>query len=415
MKVRLAMLVATAALAGCDGGTQVSTSAESIRAEQACAIPGLPGPLRQTIILIDEASLRRAPDAAALRELNGELVAAVSSFADAAAAVGNGTLAPRERVSLLLAPADGGGARTLFSGCAPALTAEERQRLEAQSGWKEDFTSSGAEDRIDSMADQYRTGLLGALLRAAQHAPEAPPPAPSEFIRTALVRSLRATPRLSDPALGLARIIMVAPAALRSVPAFASVAEARAAGFAAARPLGLNFAQAELNVAIAPRAETRDYAAAFFLGSGGNLASWSTQAPTALQPPPANVQNFAGEVEYGQYRFPIQLRLASTASGALVNSWVVVRGERPTATPLTGTLACGGERCRVLSDDGGFAQLWSPDPGGEPEFASDLPFGGMRSVEIMIDADRGMGRVFDNAVDEIAGRRDIRFTLRRAR
>lgn len=414
MRARRAWLAAALALAGCGEEASVTSATESIRAEQACAIRELPGPLRQTVILIDEASLRRAADAAALRELNRELVDAVGVFADASAAVGNGTLAPRERVSLMLAPADGGGARVLFSGCAPALTVEERQRLEGQSGWGEDFTSSGAEDRIDAMAQQYRTGLLGALLRAGQQAPEAQPPAPSDFTRTALVRSLRATPRLADPALGLARIILLAPAALQSVPTFGTVADARAAGFAAAGQAPLDLAQAEFNIAVAPRAEARDYVAAFLLGSGANLASWSSRAPSALGHVPTQVRTFAGEFLYGGARRPIRLRIASDSGGALVGSWIVIGGARARGVPLAGTIACAGERCRVTSDEGGFAQAWSRDPGGDPEFDPQLPFAGLRNVELIIDGNAGQGRVFDPFVDDVGGAPDIRFAFRRS-
>jgi len=412
---QFAWLAALAALAACSESTSPSAStAESIRAEEACAIRDLPVPMRQTVIMIDEASLRRAPDAAALRESNRELVEAVSAFADASAAVGNGTLSPRERVSLVLAPADGGGARVLFSGCAPALTVDERQRLEGQSSWGEDFTSSGAEDRIDAMALQYRTGLLGALLRAGQQAPEAQPPAPSDFVRTALVRSLRATPRLADPSLGLARVILIAPAALQSVPVFGSVADGRTAGFGAASQLGLDLAQTEFDVAVAPRTEARDYVAAFLLGSGANLASWSSRAPSALGHAPAQVRSFVGEFNYGGARRPIRLLIASDSNGALVNSWIVIGGSRARGVPLTGTIVCAGERCRVTSDEGGFAQAWSREPGGDPEFDPQMPFVGLRNVEIMIDGAQGQGRVFDPFVDDVGGSPDIRFNVRRA-
>ena len=418
MRRALLALLAFAALPGCEPDLSISSGGEGpARFEAACALPGLPTAQRQTLIILDQASLARAEDPDAFRERNPSLIPAVVAIADAQSAVASGALAARERVSLYLAPADGGGLRLLFTGCAPALSASELQRLREGSSAvgrvRDDFFASGAADRIEEQAGQYRSQLLGALQRAAAHAPENPPAQAADFAGTTLVRALRATPRLVDPALGLGRVVLIAPRALAAIPRLPDAAVARASGFAAARQLGLNLGLVELHVALAPAADGRDYAQAFFLASGANLVSWSTQGASSLPPPPSVVRAFAGEVQYGDRPYPIELRLNSDPAGLLVNSWLLVRGSRANATPLTGAVACAGERCRVTGDDGGFAQAWSTRPGGEPEFDPDMPFGGLRNVEIVIDGAAGQGRVFDSVVDEIGGRPDIRFTIRR--
>jgi hypothetical protein len=260
-------LLAAALLAGCDADVDLATAGDGpIRYEAACALPGLAVPQRQTVIVLDQASLALAEEPEAFRARNPDLVPTVIAVADATTAVANGALAPRERVSLY----------------------------------------------------------------------------------------------------------------------------------------------------VAPGTEGRDFAAALFLGSGANLASWSSRAPAALPPAPVTVRDYLGEVQYGTVSYPIQLRLASDSGGRLVNSWILVRGERPTGTPLTGSISCAGERCRVVGDDGGFAQAWSPAPGGQPEYDPNMPFGGLRNVEITIDGAQGQGRIFDHNVADVAGRPDIRFSFRRS-
>ena len=404
-------------MCACGGAGDIGDETGPLREEAACSIEGLSRPLRQTAILLDESSLRAAEDAQMLRARNRDLIDAVMAVAGAEAAVASGALAPRERVSLYLAPADGSALRLLFSGCAPALSAEERAGLEASSSATSDFMGSGEEDRIDSHAADYETSILGAIQRAAARAPQNALPRPRTFDASPLVQSLRATPRIGDPSAGISRLVIIAPRSFSAIPAFPGPAQARAAGFALAPQVGLDLSLVEINVALAPGAGQRDFASAFFLASGGQLASWSTRFPTGLSRAPTAVRSFSGEIDYGPARYPIVVRIAHDDTGQLTNSWLLLRGDRQYGIPITGTISCAGEQCRVRSDQSGFAQVWSAEAGGEPEFRPGLPFVGLRNIEITFDGPLGEGRVWDPVVDEIAGRErpEFRFRLRRDR
>jgi hypothetical protein len=417
MKFRALLISLSAVMVcACDGTVGAGEDTGPLREEAACSLPGLSRPLRQTAILIDEGSLRPAEDDAALRALNSDVLDAVMAVADPESSVASGALAPRERVSLYLAPVDGSALRLLFTGCAPSLSADERAALERNSSTLSDFTGSGAEDRIDTDAADYETMILGAIQRAAARARRQSPPRPRTFDASPLVQSLRATSRIGDPSAGLSRLVIIAPHSFSGIPAFATPTQARAAGFALASQVGLDLGLVEIDVALAPGANQRDFASAFFLASGGQLASWSTRFPTGLPRAPTAVRTFSGEIDYGPARYPVLVRIAQDYSGQLTSSWLLVRGERqPYGVPIAGAISCGGEQCRVRGDQSGFAQAWSATPGGEPEFGPDLPFGGLRNIEMIFDGPTGQGRIWDPAVDEIAGqaRPEFRFQLRR--
>jgi hypothetical protein len=412
---RLLIPVCSLIVCACDGATIGGDETESLREESACGLAGLSRPLRQTAILIEESSLRYAEDTQALRASNSDVIDAVMAVADAQTAVASGTLAPRERVSLYLAPVDGSALRLLFTGCAPALSTEERAGVHANASALREFTGSGEEDRIDGYASNYETMVLGAIQRAASHAPQAPLPSPRSFELSPLIQSLRATPRIGDPGAGISRLVIIAPRSFSAIATYPDAAQARAAGFALAPRVGMDLGLVEIDVALAPGAVQRDFASAFFLGSGGQLASWSTRFPTGLPRAPVAVRNFSGDVDYGPVRYPVTVRVAQDFSGQLTNSWVRLRGERQHSIPLAGAIVCNGEQCQVRGDQSGFAQALSPQVGGEPQFGPDLPFGGLRYIEITFDGSRGEGRVWDPIVREIAGqdRPEFRFQLRR--
>lgn len=418
---RLAWLSAAACaapwLAGCgDGGKPASAAQQAtIKFEAACDVAGLPRPVRQTAIVLDEQSIARS-DPAQFRARNPGVIDAVMAVADPVQAVDLGALAPRERVSLYVTPADGSAPRLAFTGCAPAISAAELAEVTRGTStaerYSDTFFASGTADKLRAQAEDFRARLLGAIQRVAQAAPEKPGRAAESFEATAAVRSLKSAARIVDPLAGAPRLVLIAPAALRSTPRQPDPQAARQAGFEAARRAGLDLGMADVAVALVTPGASRDFVEAFLLGSRGRLAGWSSAAPTDLTAPPGSVRNFAGTIQYGPVQFPVRARIGVGRDGTLANSWILVMNEQEAATPLSGSAVCDGNGdCRVTGDGRGFSQLWSPKPGGEPEFDPALPFSGLRNFELAILRGRATGRVFDPLVDQVGDRKDLKFEM----
>lgn len=413
-----ASLTALASLTACGGGDEAKVAGGSqapVKFEAACDVEGLTRPLRQTAIVIDEQSVVRA-EAAEFRTKNPGLIDSVVAVADPIQAVELGSLAPRERVSLFVTPSDGSAPRLVFTGCAPAVTAEEVAQLTSGASTakraSDTFFASGKPNEIKTQAEAFQAQLLGAVRRASLSAPDKPGRAAESFEGSSAVRSLKAATRLLDSAAGAPRLVLLAPAALRSIPASADPEASRRAGFEAAKRADLDLGMAEVAVALVGPGASRDYMDAFLLGSRGRLTSWSSAAPTNLAPAPTSVRNFAGTIQYGATDFPVRARIAVDRSGRLTNSWIVVMNEQEAATPLNGSAACDGNGdCKITGDGSGFSQLWSAKAGGEPEFVAELPFSGLRNFELVITRGRATGRVFDPLVDQVGNSKDLRFQM----
>lgn len=404
-------------IGGCDtgGSARSVTQAGPIKFEQACDMAGLSKPVRQTAILIDEQSIVRS-DPAGFRVKNPGVIDAVIAVADPVQAVALGALAPRERVSLLVTPADGSAPRLVFTGCAPAVTADELAQVTKDTStaerYSDTFFASGTADEVKAQAEDFRARLLGAIQRVAQAAPEKSGRTAENFESTPAVRSLKNAARIVDPLQGAPRIVLIAPAALRAVPALPAGEAARTAGFEAAKRAGLDLGMADVAVALVVPNASRDFVDAFLLGSRARLAAWSSGAPTDLAAAPAQVRSFAGTIQYGPVQFPVRARLGLDREGRLSNSWIVVLNEQEAATPLSGSAACDSNGdCRITGDGRGFSQLWSPRPGGEPEFAAEMPFSGLRYFELTVARGRATGRVYDPLVDQVGNQRDLPFRM----
>jgi hypothetical protein len=404
-------------LTGCGPEDTAASTAQAgpIKFEAACDVAGLARPARQTAIVIDEQSIVRSQPAD-FRAKNPGVIDAVVAVADPDRAVELGALAPRERVSLLLTPSDGSAPRLIFTGCAPAITAEELANVTRGTStaerYSDTFFASGTADELKAQAEEFRARLLGAIQRVAQAAPERPGRTAESFETTPTVRSLKSAPRILDPLLGAPRLVLIAPAALRAAPGGGTAEAARTAGFQAAKRVGLDLGMADVAVALVVPTASRDYVDGFLLGSRARLAGWSSGAPSDLTPPPAQVRNFAGTIQYGPVQFPVRVRLGVDREGRLSNSWIVVMNEQEAATPLSGSAVCdrNGD-CRVTGDGRGFSQLWSARPGGEPEFGAEMPFSGLRYFELQIGRGRASGRVYDPLVDQVGNQRDLPFRM----
>lgn len=396
------------ALAGCGEGavsTPSGASGAAFRLERFCAAGDLPSSLRHTYLLIDERVLNKAETPAQFAELNAGVRDVVVAFTDPAAATLSGAMDYRERLSMLLLPADGSAAKLLFSGCLPALSPEELTSAQTAGSAVSNFFTGGVQQQLNNEGDQFRARAIAALVLAARAAPGPAAPETTRLADTKLMQSLRASGRLINGEDGLPRIVMLSNLARVDLGGNSTRDAVRRQGFIEGEQTALDLGRSEMHIFLADgqnSALARDYAQAFFLAQHANVMTWGGNSLTTLPAAPRTLERYVGEAAYPNGPEAVQMRIAADRNGNLVNSWLVLRGSPNRSTPLSGPQTCeAAGSCRLSSDDGGFAQAWSPSPGGEPEFENTMPFGGLREWEIATRDARLTGRIFDPAVQQI--------------
>lgn len=419
LRMMLVCGLGAAALAGCkpEAGAGTGGPRSAVRSEAYCHRSDMSAALRQTVLVIDERAVKAAKPAE-MRTVNAKLFELVMGLGDPVAGLESGAMAPRERLTIMIAPADGAAPRVVFTGCVPGLSpteiAEGRARRSSVENAGSDFFGAGAEKKVEEAARGFRLAVQGALVRMGD-APQSGGLRPGGFEASSLLSSLKATRQLASDEGGMPRVFLFTD--LATFPSGGERTEARTAGFAAARQAGVVLGGAEVYLVGANGpgpAAARDYAEAFFLGSQGDVRSWGGVAFNALTAAPVEVRTYTGEIAYPFDRFPARLILGRDAQGRLVNSWLITRTDGEWATPVTGALTCRDEVCRLLGDDGGLAQAWSTDPDPEPEFDAGLPLGGMRQIEAEVTPDSAEGFVSDPMISQFDGApgvRTLNFTL----
>ena len=381
---------------------------EAVRQEAACPRDREPKALRQTVLVLDEAMVEAKSEGNALWKR------IVVEAADARE-MGTGTLAPRERLTLLVARRDGSEMTPLFVGCSPNLPSEEVERARAADTQWDIFTGGDSGARLKKTREAFSNGLARALAQVAKRA-EAIAATPAQA--GSVLRALQNAGRLADPNHGLPRFILVSPFQVVPKGEAAEAVDAREKGFALAERSGLDFGRAEIYLAGAQLGEgaSLEFARALILGAKGVLAGARSDGLPRLQPEPVSVRVYAGFIDYVDQRIPLQLRLAATAQGDLVNSWIETTFSRSTATPVFGKMLCRGTACEVRGD-GRFAQVWFLDPKGEPKNRAKLPFGGARNLELTLKGTGAVGRISDPSVvfggANATKREDLRFEIER--
>lgn len=390
-----------AALLALAAPAAAGSSYEASRQEQTCPQGDAPKALRQTLVIIDEGVV--TSDA----ETNRRWVRAVVEAADAGE-TSLGTLAARERVAIFVARRDGSELAPLFIGCSPNVTDAEFQAQKAGDTAFQTFVGRDAEGRRSAARTAFSDGVAGALAQIRKQAADiAAQPAPPG----ALLAALRNVGGLAQPGDGPPRYVIVSAFPSAQTDAGA-IPEARAKGFALARSAGVDFGRAEVYLVGAnlPGGPRQEFVRAFLLGSKATLAGLRSDGLPQLAPEPATVRVFQGFIDYVGDRRAMQVRLAATAQGDLVNSWVEIAGAEAVATPLAGKLLCRKAEDCELKGDGRFAMAWSDDPKQAPADRGRLPFGGARNVAMRVLGAVATGSVSDPIVvfqgDDPTGRRD---------
>ena len=103
---------------------------ETVVANSACHLEGLPRPLRQTIVVVDEAAIESFTTGKA-SETNRRVNRTVLNIAGVLDGQSGAPIAPRERITILFAREDGSDLIRAFTGCPPVYSQEEINDLEA--------------------------------------------------------------------------------------------------------------------------------------------------------------------------------------------------------------------------------------------------------------------------------------------
>ena len=379
--------VASAAVAG-----------EMIQYDAYCPKDG--AALRQTIVIIDDSVVHHAPPGEPPPAQNATWVQPLQQIADVGPAA-FGTMMPGELLTVFIARRDTIELVPIFHGCSANLSAADEAALQEGQSLISKFllgTKSSANRRKefeDALTDAY-----GLLIRE-ERTSVSDKTDPTQFF--AAVASAQSLFSLDN---GIPRVLLITPFGGLS-DQWRTVAEARAAGFAAAADTKIDMSRAEVYV-IASQGNgqiAQNFADAFLLKSRARLAGWRQTGLPPLENPPQDVQVFGGEVNLAGINAPVQMRLAVDAQGTLVNSWIELTRLTTSATPITGKMICSGDaQCTVKGDGKLLAQVWSntplePAPGSESMFRSDLPWSGFRQVEITIKGEGAEAWIFEPNVE----------------
>ncbi|HAH11293.1 MAG TPA: hypothetical protein DCL54_07760 [Alphaproteobacteria bacterium] len=383
--------------------------------EQYCSVPGLKASLRHSVILIDQGAFSKIAGAAEFGSKNGGVRDVVLAFGDPARATDAGNSDFREKLSVYVLPKDGSSAKFLFTGCLPSLSKEERAVASSKKTSVEKFFDGGVEQTVNDASASFRQRLVQALIIAAREAPAEASGVRGPFKDAKVLQSIRNSGRFLQNEGTIPRIILLANLSAAEIGSVSDTAAARKLGFEDAKSASLDLGRAELHVFLNSGSDTglaKDYASAFFLASGANLVTWSNTSVSTMPLPPTKIVRFTGDVEYPSGPETVSVRLGIDRNGGLSNSWIVLRGSPDRSTPLTGTqINCSSSHtCSYRSDDEGFAQAWSPMPGGQAEFAAEMPFGGVRQWELASDGVKLTGRVFDASMIMSNNRQDMPIT-----
>lgn len=392
-------------LAGCDpetGGGEGTGSTGMIRSEAYCNKQGLTAPLRQTFILIDAKVVKKSALATEFAERNAFIRDLGLAFANPALALASGLSDPRERITILLVPADGSPAQPVFTGCIPGLSPDEEAAARSGNSGLGEFFTGDALSEMAKEAEQFQIAIVGGLTNAAKSGVDVPEPQTGPVASSALFSAIRASRGVLEPPKGtLARYVIVTNLSAADFEDPASADTPHTQGRTAGAKAGGDFLLSDVMIVqpdgTAPKG--KEFLEGFLLAQGGRLVSYSSGKPVAGERAPKAVRYFEGEAAYPGRSERVTLRIADDGKGNLSSSWLTMLGGVNKPIPLTGQISCSSPTiCKIASDDKGFAQAWSPQPGGEPEFANDIPFGGMRNFSFAITGKDLKGEASDPMV-----------------
>lgn len=401
----LTATLACVALAACGADDAVPMGdSESFVAEDFCRVEGLSSPPRHTFVLIDSSVLAHTENAEEFVAANAWVRDAVLAIADPDRSVNSGASEPRERITIIRLPENGAAGTRIFTGCIPAMTADEIAQAGSRGSRVGSFFTGGVREELEEKAAYFRTRLVAAL-QAASRAAEGRgrlPRGPIE--QSGLFTAIGGSVGLLEAGQSVPRLVLITNLSRTRRAQANNAGEARRAGFVSGQQLGLNMRGSDI-VLIQPDsgdALQRAFLDAFFLAQQARLIYAGQGGVSALPGSPRTVRRFIGQAAYPDGPENVQIRIGIDRNGRLVSSWITLRDQHDRSVPLSGQATCDrDETCVLRSTNDGLGQAWSLAPGGQPEFDNEMPFGGMRNFEFRIDGETLSGRIFDPLISRI--------------
>jgi hypothetical protein len=391
---------------------------ETVISDFACHLEGFNRPLRQTIIVIDEAAIDQFV-AGKASEANRRVNRSVLAIAGVLEGQVTNAIEPRERITILFARENGNDLVRAFTGCTPTYSPEEISRMEKSNssiqGSVMKFIGRDVRSQIDKDKLSFQTSILQGMTELAKgRGPKKQSVQGSEDI--GFLQTFSFVQGAFDISEGLPRLIVISPLDMPLIKNISDAKTGREKGFNLASKMGTDFQRAEAYLTGISKDASRfgrDFANAFFLGMKARLVAASGESLPPFSEAPKAIRVYGGFIDYVGVKVPMQLRLATDSTGSLVNSWVEVSVVRAVATPLDGKAVCKAEitdQCDIKGDGREFGQSWVVDVKQTPTFDPKLPFSGVRQFEFSTTAAGLKGRVFDTNVT-INGKKDMSFEL----
>jgi hypothetical protein len=372
---------------------------EARREMSHCLDDPLAAPKRQTVVLFDGSIMREAGDDGALPYWRKELARFVNAATSEAAVV----MAPHERVSLGVLKPDGTGVDVFFEGCSPLLSPEEVATFKASETKLDWFLGNGWQTRQEDATEAFFKAAASSAVLTARALTPPQPSAEKRFSASALITSLRNYAG-ANTRYGIPRIVLVTDLSAFDLPSGTTRA-LLSAGHKDGEASGLHLGYSELHLLseTSPKAEGAfDYLRAFFLATEADLESLATAGGALTNiSPPTSVRVFQGSIQMSpdpDSRLPVRMRLAWDQSLRIAGSWLEETQGKVRFAPFNGSLSCSDAAHCDFIGDGLFAQIWTDEPGGNPECPNSderLAFGGFRTLTFTVKEDTIQGTVYD--------------------
>ena len=372
-----------------------AAAAEEQTFDSYCNLADYPESHRETHVIIDAALI--TPEPGGPIEENKDWRQRVTNLMNVSEPGALKRWDARERVTVSIAEGDGSGLRTVFSGCMPLYNAKEEKELSDKTSAVSKFIGSDWKRKLEKDEKEFRRKLTFSLVTAAKNitTPEAGKPFTESSLGQAINRGYRPSYQYGTP-----RLIIVTDLSNYKLPD-GTTPELRAEGRKDADAWGADFGRSEVHLLGASSKTTasqNEYLKALFLEDKGLLKTITGLNGTLLvEEAPASIHIYQGLITYPDGKYPMTMRLALDNNRRAVNSWIEVQSDQLRFVPLEGALSCVGEASCTFVDTGDFAQIWSDDPGGEPEFENRMPFVGFRDISFELKDGKIDGKITDSS------------------
>jgi hypothetical protein len=375
--------------------TSLSAYADGKSYDAFCDLAGYPPALRETHIVVD--SLLVTPEPGPPLEENKGWRQRVYELLDADDQGALKRWAARERITVSIAEADGSGLKEIFSGCMPLYSSDEQRQLSEKNSSIDTFLGRSWRDNLEKSVKAFRRSVTVSMVQAAKDvkAPKKGQPFITSGLGQSLARGYRPTYQYGTP-----RLVVLTDLSAYEFPE-GDTKNLRAKGRKDASVWAADFGRSEVHVLGASGtidSAQKEHMKALFLADKGNVLTIAgLQGALLAVAPPVDVKVYQGTVKFPDGDYPVTLRLALDANRRAVNSWMEVQSDQLRFVPLEGALSCVDQEVCTFLETGDFAQVWTDQPQGDPEFENWMPFVGFRDMKFELKDGRITGIITDSS------------------